>query len=205
MDAIQLIITTMQEHKYDAAVQSEGMRALLNLTTTVPENALKAASAGAIEATVRIAGMHLGLRYEQSDPRQEVSRLHIRRPKQCGRTTTMQSSKGMQAVPWLRSPCTARRVADCDAAVCVLFKEPVGHWRCTNGRVYLHTCAFVSPVYPPHLKSSYLFYYLFSVQEDRQKAKSLDAPSLLKAAMQNFPEPSLGVADWAKTALQRIN
>lgn len=44
----------MQEHKYEAAVQSEGMRALLNLTTTVPENALKATSVGAIEATVRI-------------------------------------------------------------------------------------------------------------------------------------------------------
>lgn len=54
MDAIPLIVTTMQEHKFDAGVQSEGMRALLNLTTTIPENAVKAASVGAIDATVRI-------------------------------------------------------------------------------------------------------------------------------------------------------
>jgi hypothetical protein len=54
VDAILHIVTTMQGQKYTKDVLAEGMRALLNLTTTIPENAAKAVSAGAMEATVRL-------------------------------------------------------------------------------------------------------------------------------------------------------
>lgn len=53
VDAILHIVTTMQGQKYNEAVLAEGMRALLNLTTTIPDNAAKAVAAGAMEATVR--------------------------------------------------------------------------------------------------------------------------------------------------------